>query len=134
MSTASDLERDIESTRSRLNGTIERIQEKLTVSGIVDEVMGQAGVPKMASGHDFVLSLLRRHPVPVMIAAAGLGFAIYQINKRSAARDASLRLEADVENSEVIPRLPRDNGRVRVYAPDLSLTNPSTDPDGRPGL
>lgn len=132
MSTVTEIEQDIASTRSRLNGTIDRIQEKLTVSGIVDEVMGQAGVPKLASGHDFLLSVLRRNPIPLMIAAAGIGFAIYQMNKR-AARDPALRLEAEVENGEVIPRLARQ-GNARVYAPDLSLTNPSTDIDGRPGL
>lgn len=81
MSSVTELEQDVAETRRRLHATIDRIQDKLTVSGMVDEVMGQAGVPRLTNGHDFVLGLLRRHPVPVMIAAAGLGFLIYRMSK-----------------------------------------------------
>lgn len=125
MASVNELEQDIEATRSRLNGTIDRIQEKLTVSGIVDEVMGQAGVPRLESGHDFVFSLLRRHPVPLMIAAAGLGFAVYQMNRQKAARLTAISRERDVADRR--PAL----AKPPIYAPDLSLPDPSTDPDAR---
>lgn len=125
MASVNELEQDIEATRSRLNGTIDRIQEKLTVSGIVDEVMGQAGVPRLESGHDFVLSLLRRHPLPLMIAAAGLGLAVYQMNRKKAARLTAL--PHDQDDWDRHPALEKPP----IYAPDLSLTSPSTDPDAR---
>lgn len=94
-----EIEADIEATRNRLYGTIDRIQQKLTVSGIVDEVMGSAGVPRSQNGHDFILGLMRRHPVPIMIAAAGIGWFVYRMNRRrtAAAADAI----ADAEYVEV---------------------------------
>lgn len=125
-----EIERDIAATRSRLNGTIDRIQSKLTVSGIVDEVMGQAGVPKMESGHDFVLGLLRRHPVPVMIAAAGLGFLVYRMNKRQE-RAALTYRDPDVIDVPVL-----NTGKARIYDPDTSTRHPTVDaldPPGRVG-
>lgn len=124
-----EIEQDIAATRSRLHGTIDRIQGKLTVAGIVDEVMGQAGVPKMESGHDFVLGLLRRHPVPVMIAAAGLGFLVYRMNKRT--ERAVLTYRDDVIDVPVL-----NTGKARIYDPDLSTRHPGVDAldaPGRPG-
>lgn len=115
------LEQEIAATRDRLNGTIERIQDKLTVSGLVDEVMGQAGVPRMENGHDFVLGLLRRHPIPVMIAAAGIGFMLYRSNRRSS---RSLPVVEDVDFIDV-PVL--NTGHARIYDPDLSPRHPSAE-------
>lgn len=105
-----EIESDIEATRNRLYGTIDQIQQKLTVSGIVDEVMGSAGVPRSQNGHDFILGLMRRHPVPVMIAAAGIGWVVYRMNQRriAAAADAI----ADAEYVEV-PAV--TDGRSSVY-------------------
>lgn len=122
-SRVNELEQEIANTRLRLDGTIDRIQEKLTVSGIVDEVMGQAGVPRLASGHDFLLTLLRRHPVPVMIAAAGLGLAVYTLNKRAAA-ERRAALPPRIDDGEVVARLPTSSN-VRVYGSDPALTGPS---------
>ena len=85
MSDVAELEREIATTRARLHGTIDEIQSRLTVSGIVDEVLGQAGVPRLVGGgNDFVFGLLRRNPVPVMIAAAAVGFLIHRRNRRQA--------------------------------------------------
>jgi hypothetical protein len=122
-----EIEQDIAATRSRLHGTIDRIQGKLTVAGIVDEVMGQAGVPKMESGHDFVLGLLRRHPVPVMIAAAGLGFLVYRMNKRQE-RAALTYRDPDVIDVPVL-----NTGKARIYDPDTSTRHPAADALDAPG-
>lgn len=123
MTSLTDLEADAEATRNRLHATIDRIQEKLTVSGMVDEFMGQAGVPKLESGHDFVLGLLRRHPVPVMIAAAGVGFLIYRMNQGAVRRGREL--PADVVDVPVL-----NDGHARAYDPDLSSRHPVTEVTG----
>ncbi|WP_375459383.1 DUF3618 domain-containing protein [uncultured Enterovirga sp.] len=119
MTSLTELEADAEATRHRLHATIDRIQEKLTVSGMVDEFMGQAGVPRLETGHDFVLGLLRRHPVPVMIAAAGLGFLIYRMNQRE--RDVRL---ARVRGPEMVDVPALNDGQARVYDPDLPSRHP----------
>lgn len=129
MTSVSEIERDIEATRNRLYGTIDRIQDKLTVAGIVDEVMGAAGVPRSDAGHDFVLGLIRRNPVPVLIAAAGIGFMIYRMNRRAARQDEMLREDiADVEYVEV-PAI--DDARARSYPPVRPLgSSPALGPTG----
>lgn len=121
MTSLTELEADAEATRHRLHATIDRIQEKLTVSGMVDEFMGQAGVPRLETGHDFVLGLLRRHPVPVMIAAAGIGFLIYRMNQQQ--RDRETRL-GRVRSPDVVDVPALNDGQARVYDPDLPSRHP----------
>lgn len=89
MTDMSDLERDIAETRSRLHGTLDEIQSRLTVSGIVDEVLGQAGVPRVEGRANFMLGLLQKHPVPVMVTAAVVGFLIQRAKTRKAAEAAT---------------------------------------------
>lgn len=115
-----EIETEIEQTRARLYGTIDRIQNRLTVAGIVDEVMGSAGVPRYQNGHDFVLGLMRRHPVPVMIAAAGIGYLFYRMNRE---RMAAATI-ADVDYVEV-PVV--NDGQARLYDPDLPPRHPNPD-------
>ena len=117
---AREIETEIEQTRARLYGTIDRIQNRLTVAGIVDEVMGSAGVPRYQNGHDFVLGLIRRHPLPVMVAAAGIGFLFYRMNRQRAAETTI----ADVDYVEV-PAI--NDGQARMYDPDLPSRHPTPD-------
>lgn len=114
------IEAEIAATRARLNETIDRIGEKLTLTGMVDEVMGQAGVPRFESGPDFLMGILKRHPVPVMIAAAGLGFLIYRQNRATAALSRRAIEDADfVEVPAVV-----NTGHARVYDPDQPVLHP----------
>ncbi|MDB5512211.1 MAG: hypothetical protein JWR08_1694 [Enterovirga sp.] len=128
-----EIEQDIEATRSRLYGTIDRIQDKLTVSGIVDEVMGSVGVPRSENGHDFVLGLMRRNPIPVMIVAAGVGWFFYNMSRRKPKPVFALTEDyADYVDVSVEP--PQ---ATRSYDPDLPGSLPRTDvltgPRGLPG-
>lgn len=118
MSDLSDLEADAAATRARLNDTIERIQDKLTVSGMVDEFIGRTAAPKLLNGQEMISGFLRRHPLPVMLAAAGIGFAIQRMNRRKAARPT---LEDDVEVAAL------NAGRTRAYDPDTSSRHPLAD-------
>lgn len=122
MTSVLQLEAEVAATRERLQTTIGRIQDKLTVSGMVDEFMAQTGVPRQETSHDFVLGLLRRYPVPVMVAAAGLGYAIYRINQRDAARRT---LHLDSDGPVEVPAL--NTGKARVYDPDLPSRHPVAD-------
>lgn len=121
---AREIEADIEATRTRLYGTIDRIQSKLTVAGIVDEVMGSAGVPRTQNGHDFVLGIMRKHPLPMMIAAAGIGYLFYRMNRQRAVTTTI----ADVDYVEV-PAI--NDGQARMYDPDLPRPHASDAIEGR---
>ncbi len=114
------LEAEIEQTRARLYGTIDRIQNRLTVAGIVDEVMGSAGVPRYQNGHDFVLGVLRRHPLPVMVAAAGLGYLFYRMNRQRAADTA-------IADAEYVELSALGDLQGRTYDPDLPPRYPTPD-------
>ncbi|HMO28175.1 hypothetical protein [Enterovirga sp.] len=82
MSDLSDLEAEAAASRARLEDTIGRIQDKLTLSGMVDDFIGSTGAAGLAGGRDMLSVLLNRHPLPVMIAAAGVGFLIHRRNHR----------------------------------------------------
>jgi hypothetical protein len=80
----SRMERDIEATRTRLYDTIDQIQDKLTLPGIVDEVMGSHGMPRFDTAFDHALSIVRRNPVPVLVLAAGLGWMLQNMGRKRA--------------------------------------------------
>lgn len=121
MASVAELELEVAATRERLSATIDRIQDKLTVSGMVDEFMGQAGVPAAEQGHDLVIGLLRRHPIPVMIAAAGLGFLIYRMNRGDARAFGRSVLGGD----DVLDVPALNDGHARLYDPDQPTHHPA---------
>lgn len=112
------IEQDIVATRSRLNDTIDRIQNKLTLSGIVDDVMGTAGLPRVAEGQDYLMGLVRRHPLPVMLVAAGVGWLVYRMNRRPT-------ILYDGEDVMEVPVIA--DGQARVYDPDMPTRHPGAD-------
>lgn len=112
------IEQDIVATRSRLNDTIDRIQDKLTLSGIVDDVMGTAGLPRVAESQDYIMGLVRRHPLPVMLVAAGIGWLVYRMNRRP-------HVIYDGEDLMDVPVI--TDGQARVYDPDLPTRHPGAD-------
>lgn len=125
MTSVSQLEQDIAATRNRLHATIDRIQEKLTVAGMVDEVVGQVGIARVAGGEGTLLTMMRRHPLPVLLAAAGVGFLIYRMNRAEATRRSPLLDEDLVE----VPAI--NDGQARLYDPDTSPRHPTTEPFDR---
>lgn len=78
-----ELEQDIEQTRARLDLTIDRLQDKITdklsVSGIVDDMLGRGRQTRYAAMYDQTLAVIRRNPVPVMLIAAGVGWLIHRL-------------------------------------------------------
>lgn len=77
------LEEDIEQTRARLDLTIDRlqgkIQDKLSVSGVVDDLIGRGRQTRYASIFDDALDVIKRNPVPVMLIAAGVGWLLHRM-------------------------------------------------------
>ena len=109
-----ELEKDIEASRARLDQTIDRIQDRLSASSIVDEMLGNVRKSTPLGGaYDGVLTAIRTNPVPVLLITAGLGWLIHRM-----AGDAQ-RLQRAAEELPVLR-----NGADRTYDPDL--------PTGRP--
>ncbi|TDR93241.1 DUF3618 domain-containing protein [Enterovirga rhinocerotis] len=118
MSEMSDLEAEAEATRARLQQTIGRIQDKLTVTGMVDEFVARPAVARLEGSQDVLRGLLNRHPLPVMLAAAGIGFLIHRMGR-------SRERERTPGEEVAVPAL--NTGHTRVYDPDVSSRHPLAD-------
>lgn len=119
-----EIERDIEQSRARLDVTIDRIQDRLSVSGIVDEVVGSVRATEFGAVMDAALGIIRRNPVPVLLVAAGVGWLLHRANQESRSRASSRNAVAILEE-ESIPVL--NTGNARVYDPDASSLHPAQD-------
>ena len=116
-----DLEKDIEASRARLDQTIDRIQDRLSVSSIVDEMLGTARRSTPLSGaYDSALDAVRRNPVPVMLIAAGVGWLIHRISTDSARQAVRRRVQQSADRLPVL-----NTGAARVYDPDRPTLQPA---------
>lgn len=117
-----ELEKDIEASRARLDQTIDQIQERLSVSSIVDEMLGNARRTPLSGAYDGALEAVRRNPVPVLLIAAGVGWLLHRMSQDG--KGTTTRRQV---------RLARDGlpvtrtGADRVYDPDLPTQHPVKD-------
>jgi hypothetical protein len=121
-----DLERDIEETRARLDLTIDRLQDKLSVSGVVDDLIGAARARGFDSTFEQALTLVKNNPVPVMLVAAGIGWLLHRAGRvpappRRYERSAAMTAAAE----ESVPVI--NTGRARIYDPDADPVHPNRD-------
>ncbi|TXM66763.1 DUF3618 domain-containing protein [Methylobacterium sp. WL120] len=111
-----EMERDIEASRARLDETIDRIQGRLSVSSLVDEMLGNARrAPAVRGAYDGALEAVRRNPVPVLLIAAGVGWLMHRMSQ-----DANRRRTHT--SAERVPVL--NDGAARAYDPDLPTRQP----------
>ena len=125
-----DLERDIAESRARLDTTIDRIQDKLSVSGIVDDMLGQMRRNRYASTYDAALEVIRRNPVPVMLVAAGIGWLLHRASRdqrQPVTREVGFRPYDDA----AMPVVSRGPTRVYPAAPAALDPLPDTFGTGR---
>ena len=118
----SDLEKDIEQRRARLDETIDRIQGRLNASSLVDEMLGSARRTPYSGFYDEALDTVRRNPVPVLLIAAGVGLLLNGL--RNGRRRAS-RAVVPVAAKPVTV-----TGADRTYDPDAPAGRPPHDLTG----
>jgi hypothetical protein len=122
-----ELERDIEQSRAKLDLTIDRLQDKMTVSGVVDDMLGTARAGQFAPLFDNVLLTIRRNPVPVMLIAAGIGLLVHRLGRPQPRPRPTPRLVSEPEfasQPEFVPE-PLD---TRVYGPGATTLQSTDDP------
>lgn len=123
-----ELEREIEESRARLDLTIDRIQDKLSVSGIVDDMLGTMRRNQYADTFDTAIAVIRRNPVPVMLIAAGVGWLIHRMSQEPLRGRALVPYEGPPE--EALMRAARErayaapNAYPTAPAAPLPLTEP----------
>jgi hypothetical protein len=107
-----ELEKDIEQSRAKLDLTIDQLQGRLTLSGVVDDMLGTARKGAYAPVFDHVLATIRRNPVPVMLIAAGLGLFLHRLS-----RTQRMRTRVPLRTDEDVPAYPAE---ARLYEPGAS--------------
>ena len=87
--TAAELEREIQVQRTRVESTIDQIQERLSPGQLVDELLSYG---KSHGGGDFVANLGRSatsNPLPVALVGIGLAWLMAKPAGTTATRDAA---------------------------------------------
>lgn len=115
-----ELEQEIEASRARLDQTIDRIQGRLSVSSIVDEMIGNARKTPLNGAYDGVLQAVRNNPVPVLLITAGVGWLIHRMSGDATRQAERRRVQRAAEELPVLR-----NGVDRVYDPDVPTRHPS---------
>jgi ElaB/YqjD/DUF883 family membrane-anchored ribosome-binding protein len=83
MATTKQLEREVDSTRGRIEETLEELRERLSPPLLIEEALGFA---KENGGADFVRNLGRQvadNPLPVALMGAGLAWLMIAPNRSS---------------------------------------------------
>jgi hypothetical protein len=128
-----DLERDIERSRAQLDQTIDRLQDKMSVSGVVDDMLGTARNGQYGPLYDRVLDTVRRNPVPVMLIAMGLGLLAFRLGRpTSSVRPA--RLIAADEDLITEEHLLMEAEDPRLYGTEAAPAQVSDPMFERPGM
>jgi hypothetical protein len=126
-----ELESDIERSRAQLDRTIDRLQDKMTVSGVVDDMLGTARNGQYGPIYDKVLDTVRRNPVPVMLIAMGVGLLAYRLGRSVAPRRT--RLIAADEDLITEEHLLMEAEDPRLYGTEAAPLRTSDPMFERPG-
>ncbi len=69
---ANELERAVEASRSRLDGTLDKLRGRFNASAIVEDLLGTAHRSEAGAGlYDGALEAVRRSPVAVLLMCLG---------------------------------------------------------------
>ena len=91
-----EIEADVARSRARLEQTLQRIEHKLSASGMVDDALASLRRTRHGDVVDRAMGALRDNPVPVLAVMAGIGWLIGRAGsaERDAARAARARERA----------------------------------------
>jgi hypothetical protein len=127
-----EMERDIERSRAQLDQTIDRLQDKMSVSGVVDDMLGTARNGPYGPLYDKVLDTVRRNPVPVMLIAMGFGLLAFRLGRSVAPRRT--RLIAADEDLITEEHLLMEMEDPRLYGAEAAPPSQSDPMFERPGM
>ena len=117
-----ELQREVEESRAKLDITLDRLEEKMTVSGIVDDVLGSVRRGHLAPLYDRTLATLRSNPVPVLLFAAGAALLLHRLRPQPATppvRSPRVALDEDVSPVPLGSRLYPTGATTLQSAEDL---------------
>jgi len=127
-----EMEKDIELSRAQLDRTIDRLQDKMSVSGVVDDMLGTARNSQYGPVYERVLDTVRRNPVPVMLIAMGVGLLAYRLGRSTVPRRT--RLIAADEDLITEEHLLMEMEDSRLYGSNAASLHTPDAPFERPGV
>ena len=82
-----ELERDVEASRGRLDGTLAELQSRLNPTNLTEELTGSrdpAGAAALTARH--LADTVRANPLPMLLICAGFGFLAFATVRQAAER------------------------------------------------
>lgn len=132
-----EIEADVARSRERLEKTLQRIEHKLSASGMVDDALASLRRTRHGDVVDRAMGVLRDNPVPVLALMAGIGWLIGRAGsgERDAAREARARERAFRHEARAATKdATKDasnSSRTDAFSPGTEATPPA--PDMSPG-
>ncbi|SDM55060.1 Protein of unknown function [Methylobacterium phyllostachyos] len=108
-SDADALEREIEASRDRLDQTLDRLTQRLTPTGIADDMLGTVRRDATGAGlYDGALEAVRRNPVPVLLMCLG---TVMLLNGKKPREPATYRAVRDPDRyaAAAVTSAPKDH-------------------------
>lgn len=132
-----EIEADVARSRERLEKTLQRIEHKLSASGMVDDALASLRRTRHGDVVDRAMGALRDNPVPVLAVMAGIGwlFGRTRSGERDAAREARARERAFRHEARAATKDASEDAsnssRTDAFSPGAEATPPA--PDMSPG-
>jgi hypothetical protein len=76
------LERDVDASRVRFDRSLSELGRKLAPTGLADEALGLIGVEHAEEWLESMRSLVRRHPIPLLLLGSGIGLLLWEMRRR----------------------------------------------------
>lgn len=128
-----EIEADVARSRERLEKTLQRIEHKLSASGMVDDALASLRRTRHGDVVDRAMGVLRDNPVPVLALMAGIGWLIGRAGsgERDAAREArarerTFRREARAATKDATKDA-SNSSRTDAFSPGTEATPPAPD-------
>lgn len=124
-----EIEADVARSRARLEKTLQRIEHKLSASGMVDDALASLRRTRHGDVVDRAMDALRDNPVPVLAVMAGIGWLIGRAGsgERDAAREARARERAFRREAAAASKDASNSSRGDAFSPGRRAPDPAPD-------
>jgi len=130
-----EIEADVARSRARLEQTLQRIEHKLSASGMVDDALASLRRTRHGDVVDWAMGALRDNPVPVLAVMAGIGWLIGRAGsaERDAARAARARERAYRREANAASKQASNSSRSDAFSEGRQAPDPASgmSPGGR---
>jgi hypothetical protein len=76
------LECDVDASRARFDRSLSELGRKLAPTGLADEALGLIGLEHAEDLRESISSLVRRHPIPLLLLGSGIGLLLWEMRRR----------------------------------------------------